>query len=75
MTDTTHLAALIAAGLVNHERYMKCVRQGNYSALDGRGEKSEYALDVDGIAKDAWAIARKLEEIEQAEHDRNRSAR
>jgi len=50
VTDTTQLAALIAAGLVNHDRYMKCVRQGNYSAMDGRGEKSVYELDVDGIA-------------------------
>jgi len=72
VTDTTQLAALIAAGLVNHDRYMKCVRQGNYSAMDGRGEKSVYELDVDGIAKDAWAIALKIEE---AGRDRNRSAR
>lgn len=72
MTDTTQLAALIAAGLVNHARYTKCVRRGDYSALDGLGEKSEYALDVDRIAKDAWAIALKIEE---AERDRNRSAR
>lgn len=69
MTDTTHLAALIAAGLVNQDRYMKCVQQGNYSSMDGRGEKSVYALDVDGIAKDAWAIALKIEE---AARDRNR---
>lgn len=68
MTDTTQLAALIAAGLANHDRYMKCVHQGNYSALDGLGERSKYALDVDGIARDAWAIALKLEE---AERDRN----
>ena len=72
MADTSQLAALIAAGLVQHDRYVKCVRQGNYSALDGLGEKSEYALDVDRIVSDAWAIALKIEE---AERDRNRSAR
>lgn len=72
MTRTTHIAALIAAGLVNNDRYLKCVHQGNYSSLDGLGERSVYALDVDGIAKDAWAIALKIEE---AERDRNRNAR
>ena len=72
MTDTAQLAALIAAGIANHDRYVKCVRQGNYSSMDGRGEKSEYALDVDGSAKDAWAIALKIEE---AARDRDRNAR
>ena len=72
MSDTPQLAAIVAAGIANHDRYMKCVRQGNYSSMDGRGEKSVYELDVDGIAKDAWAIALKIEE---AARDRDRSAR
>jgi len=70
--STVQSAALIAAGLANNKRYLKCVQRGNYSPLDGQGVRSEYALDVDGIAKDAWAIALKLEE---AERDRNRNAR
>lgn len=72
MSDTTQIAALIAAGLVNNDRYWKCVRQGNYSSLDGLGKRSEYALDAESIAKDAWAVAVKIEE---AERDRNRNAR
>jgi hypothetical protein len=69
VTDIAQVAALIAAGLVNNDRYLKCTRRGNYSALDGIGVRSTYTLDVDSIAKDAWAIALKIEE---AERDRNR---
>ena len=72
MSDTAQLAARIAAGLASTDRYIKCVRRGSYSPLDGLGEPSQYALDTEGIARDAWAIALK---IEDAERDRNRNAR
>ncbi len=64
MTSMTQIAAVIAASLVNNDRYLKCTHKGNYSAMDGRGDHSIYVIDADAVAKDAWTVALALEEME-----------
>jgi hypothetical protein len=68
MTDINQIAAIVASGLVNNDLYKKCTRISDYNL----NRPATYVLDVEGIARDAWAIALKIEE---AERDRNRKAR
>ena len=49
--DVKQLAAIVASGLVNNSLYKKCTRI----------RPAEYALDVDAVARDAAAIALKIE--------------
>jgi len=66
--STEQLAAIVASGLVNNKHYMRVARIGDYNL----GRDPEYALKADDVARDAWAIACKLEELA---NDRNRNAR
>lgn len=68
MTTTDQLAAIIASGLVNNDLYKKCTRMADYNL----GRSATFALDVEAVAHDAWAIALKIEE---AARDRNRQTR
>lgn len=68
MMDTTQLAAIIASGLVNNDLYKKCTRIADWN----KERPAEYVLDVEGVARDAMAITRL---IEQAERDANRVRR
>ena len=56
MTDIEHIAAIVAAGLVNNEMYQKCVRIADFN----QGRPARYDLDVERVATDALAVARTI---------------